>query len=118
MRRKCSRQMSPETVKALEELARAAAKHAGMDENNFTFAVCHRNSRSVIICPRCSEKTNAFIMSKFNTDQICIPCKEREEKHPKYAEADKAETDAVRAGNYNFPGIGCPTELYMRSASM
>lgn len=63
-------------------------------------------------CPRCRQETNATIGSKFNTEDICIPCKEREEAHPQYAAADEAETAAVRAGNYNFQGVGCPADLY------
>jgi hypothetical protein len=51
-------------------------------------------------------------MSKFNTEEICMDCKEREKRHPLYAEADHCETEAVRAGNTNFAGIGCPPELY------
>lgn len=50
-------------------------------------------------------------MSKFSTDAICCVCKNLEEKHPKYAEADKAECDAVLAGERNFPGIGVPPDL-------
>ena len=30
----------------------------------------------------------------------------KEKELPKYAEAKKAENDAVRGGNYNFKGIG------------
>ena len=51
-------------------------------------------------------------MSKLNTEDICMKCKAREEKHPKYFEADRAEVEAVRAGNRFFPGVGCPPELY------
>jgi len=50
-------------------------------------------------------------MSKFNTQVICFDCKDRERKHPNYGEADRAEVEAVRSGNYNFPGIGLPPEL-------
>lgn len=62
-------------------------------------------------CARCDLKTAVTIMSKFNTQVICLDCKEREERHPAYPEADRAETEAVRQGNYNFPGIGLPPEL-------
>lgn len=64
-------------------------------------------------CPRCRRETSVSIMSKFNTEEICMSCKDREERHPKYAEADRAETAAAAAGNLNFPGIGCPAELRM-----
>jgi hypothetical protein len=51
------------------------------------------------------------IMSRFNTDEICMECEEKEKKHPDYPRAVKAEAAAVRAGNYNFPGIGKPADL-------
>ena len=63
------------------------------------------------VCGRCGADNRATTMSKFNTDIICMECKEKERKHPKYAEADKAELAAVRAGNYNFEGIGKPADL-------
>jgi hypothetical protein len=62
-------------------------------------------------CDRCHQPTSVTTMSKFNTDTICMPCKERERAHPRYKEADDTECAAVRAGNYNFPGIGKPADL-------
>lgn len=59
-------------------------------------------------CPRCSKETNVSIMSKFNTQEICIECQEKEKTLPQYAEADRAEIKAVQMGNYNFEGIGFP----------
>jgi hypothetical protein len=47
----------------------------------------------------------------FNTEQICLDCKEREEQHPRYEEARRAEAEAVRRGELNFPGIGKPEDL-------
>lgn len=64
-------------------------------------------------CRRCRQQTNITTMSRFNTDIICPSCEEREIAHPKYPEAAEAELRAVRAGNYNFKGIGCPPELYV-----
>lgn len=63
-------------------------------------------------CERCEAESLATMMSKFNTETICIDCKDREREHPQYAEADRAEMVAVRSGNMNFPGIGCPPSLY------
>jgi hypothetical protein len=51
-------------------------------------------------------------MSFFNLDIICMGCKEREKEHPLYAEARRAEEEALRSGDHHFPGIGCPPELY------
>jgi hypothetical protein len=50
-------------------------------------------------------------MSRFNTQDLCMKCLEKEKKHPKYKEAAEAELRAVQAGNYNFPGIGKPADL-------
>lgn len=47
-------------------------------------------------------------MSMFNTQTICMDCNDSEKQHPKYKEAQQAELEAVKAGNYNFPGIGWP----------
>lgn len=63
------------------------------------------------VCVRCGATNGVTTMSKFNTDIICMECKEKERKHPKYAEADAAELAAVKAGNYNFEGIGKPADL-------
>jgi hypothetical protein len=62
-------------------------------------------------CDRCFCETSHSIMSKFNTDIICLTCKEKERAHPDYQKADAAETEAVRKGDYNFPGIGKPADL-------
>ena len=62
-------------------------------------------------CQRCGKETNVHILSVFNTQDVCLQCKEAEEEHPQYERARKAEDDAVRRGNYNFPGIGLPAGL-------
>lgn len=65
-------------------------------------------------CQRCGAdlvKTGS-IVSKFNTDTICLDCKDRERKHPDYPAADAAELAAVQRGEMNFPGVGCPRDLY------
>ena len=49
-------------------------------------------------------------MSKFNTDTVCMPCKEDERLAPGYEHADKIEYEAVRAGVRNFPGVGLSAE--------
>ena len=43
-------------------------------------------------------------MSMFSTAIICPECKADEAKAPGYAAAEKAECDAVRAGNSKFSG--------------
>jgi hypothetical protein len=61
-------------------------------------------------CERCGKDVAATIMSMFNTEMICIgtpdSCKEREEQDPRYKEAVAADEAAIRAGDYNFKGIG------------
>ena len=62
-------------------------------------------------CDRCGGNASISIMSRFNTDTICIPCERKEKDHPQYQEAAEAELRAVKAGNYNYPGIGKPEDL-------
>jgi hypothetical protein len=50
-------------------------------------------------------------MSKFNTQEICMACLEKERKHPKYPEAVRTEAEAVKRGDLNYPGIGLPSDL-------
>lgn len=57
-------------------------------------------------CQRCYKPTIATIMSRFNTQQICLECEEAERKRPDYKKAAEAELDACRRGDFNFPGIG------------
>jgi hypothetical protein len=66
---------------------------------------------SPLKCARCGVVSTVTIMSMFNTDTICMVCKQREKMHPKYNEAVTAELEAVRSGDYNFPGIGKPGDL-------
>ena len=63
------------------------------------------------VCARCHKPANPHTMSQFNTDIICMACKEKERLHPKYREAADAEHVAIRGGDYNFKGIGAPADL-------
>lgn len=67
--------------------------------------------RNRITCERCHKPAVATMTSMFNTQTCCMDCIETEQRHPRYEEARKAELDAVRRGDYNFPGIGRPTDL-------
>ena len=42
----------------------------------------------------------------FNTETICMECAEAERKRPDYEAAHAAEVAAVRAGDFNFKGVG------------
>lgn len=58
------------------------------------------------ICPRCGKDTNGITsVGIFNTDTICIPCKNKEKEDPDYQLAVDTEAAEVRKGNYNYPGI-------------
>ena len=57
-------------------------------------------------CDRCGGTLEAGrIMSMFNTDCLCLTCKEQEKNRPDYPVAVKAERDAVKKGNTNYKGI-------------
>lgn len=66
------------------------------------------------VCERCGQSSLTLKMSFFNTQMICPECIETEKAHPTYEDAHKAETEAVRQGNYNFPGVGLPNDLVRR----
>ena len=58
-------------------------------------------------CDRCGSSLNSGrIMSMFNEDVICMECKDKETKHPKYEAATRADIEAIKSGNRNFKGIG------------
>ena len=58
-------------------------------------------------CDRCGGSlASGRIMSMFNTDCLCMACKEKERKDPRYKSAQKAEYEALMRGERNFPGIG------------
>jgi len=50
-------------------------------------------------------------MSMFNTQMICMTCKDTEKQHTKYKEAEQADIEAIKNKNYNFEGIGLPDDL-------
>ncbi|MGW8181736.1 MAG: hypothetical protein ACWGQW_23645 [bacterium] len=62
-------------------------------------------------CERCYKETMVTTCSRFNTQMICMECEDKEQKHPDYQRAKDAEMDAVRRGDYNYAGIGLPTDL-------
>ena len=59
-------------------------------------------------CDRCRKQTTITTTSWFNTDTICQSCQKQEEAHPDYAYAKAVEHEAVKNGDYNFPGVGWP----------
>lgn len=62
-------------------------------------------------CNRCGATNTSLKMSYFNTDMLCPSCISKEEKHPDYEKAREIERQHVLNGDYNFPGIGKPSDL-------
>lgn len=62
-------------------------------------------------CDRCGKSVRALRMSMFCTEMCCQACLTKEKKHPKYKEAVEADRAACKEGNFNFPGIGRPSDL-------
>ncbi|WP_022754081.1 hypothetical protein [Butyrivibrio fibrisolvens] len=56
-------------------------------------------------CDRCGGILAARIMSMFNSDCICMECKDTERRHSRYKEAQDADITAIRNGNYNYKGL-------------
>ena len=60
-------------------------------------------------CDRCGGSlAEGRTMSMYNKDCICMACKKAEQQRADYAEAVAADHEAIKQGNYNFPGIGWP----------
>ncbi len=58
-------------------------------------------------CDRCGNSlAEGRTMSMFNTQCICLACKDKEMERPDYDQAVQADHEEIRKGNYNFPGIG------------
>jgi hypothetical protein len=57
-------------------------------------------------CDRCGKSLDGGrIMSRFNTDCICIDCAQKEKSDPEYEKAVQAELKEIEKGNYGFKGI-------------
>jgi len=57
-------------------------------------------------CDRCgSELKSGRTMSMFNTQCICMKCKEKEMKRADYQKAVKADHEEIKKGNFNYKGI-------------
>lgn len=58
-------------------------------------------------CDRCGESlAGGRTMSMYNTDCICMKCKDTETKRSDYKKAVEADRAEIAKGNYNFKGIG------------
>jgi hypothetical protein len=57
-------------------------------------------------CDRCGNPTSGVTtMSVFNRDVICVKCKEEEKLDPDYKLAQDSEAEAIKNGDYNYPGL-------------
>jgi hypothetical protein len=57
-------------------------------------------------CDRCHKSLErGRTMSMFNTDCLCLECKEKERDDPEYAAAVNADHQAVNKGNLRFMEI-------------
>ena len=57
-------------------------------------------------CDRCGGALNGGrIMSMFNTDCICLKCKDKEQLDPEYNKALEADREEIQKSNYNYKGI-------------
>lgn len=62
------------------------------------------------LCERCFKKTNTTTMSIFNTQMICLECKENEKNHPDYNVAKQTEFDLTAQGILDYKGYGLPID--------
>lgn len=57
-------------------------------------------------CDRCGGSLeNGRIMSRLNTDCLCMICSEKEKQDKDYDKAVQAEHEEIREGNYNYKGL-------------
>jgi len=64
-----------------------------------------------MICDRCYKESLGSTGSYFNTQQICFACSKIEREHPAFEEAQRVENEAVKRGDFNYPGVGLPADL-------
>ena len=58
-------------------------------------------------CDRCGGSLKGGrTMSMYNTDCICMECKRKETQRADYHKAVEADHEHIKAGDYNFKGIG------------
>ena len=62
-------------------------------------------------CGRCGRQDQMLTGSWFNTQMICPQCQQLETEHPLYEKAKRVENEHCFKGNYNFEGIGLPSDL-------
>ncbi len=64
------------------------------------------------LCDRCHQLLNGIrTQSMYNNDVLCMSCKDKETQRSDYPDAVQADVDAIKHGDYNFPGIGLSESL-------
>jgi hypothetical protein len=77
-----------------------------------------KNLQCAIACPRCSKtlnKEDQRILSVYDHQAICLPCKKEEEKRPDYADVSKNTIGSCMAESenlYSDPGGYCYYHFY------
>jgi len=69
-------------------------------------------TKTTQVCQRCKQGTNITQMSFFNNQMCCSRCIEIERAHPAFQAARDAELQAIKNGDFNFPGVGLPHDLF------
>ena len=73
-------------------------------------AIIITTTRMIGPCPRCGGSMQTYTCSWFTTESICTTCQQEEKSAPNFEAARAAEADAIRRGDFNFPGIGLAPE--------
>lgn len=60
-------------------------------------------------CDRCGKESKIFKMSFFNKQECCTNCLLIEQLHDDYKDAKLKEHEECLKGNYNFDGVGLPS---------
>lgn len=60
-------------------------------------------------CDRCGKESQVFKMSFFNTQECCANCLLIEQLHDEYANAKSKEREECLNGNYDYEGVGLPS---------
>tara|TARA_B100001123_G_C14711921_1_gene789500 strand:- start:217 stop:477 length:261 start_codon:yes stop_codon:yes gene_type:complete len=73
-----------------------------------------RSFGSLTHCDRCGKEATVKTNSVFNIEMICLECCGAERSHHLFKYAREKETQEVENGNYNFEGIGIPSDLKVK----
>ena len=57
-------------------------------------------------CQECYKESSSHTMSMYSTLLICMECKNEEMERTDYQKAVKADVAAIKAGDFNFRGVG------------